>query len=258
MRRVYISGDLKPGQELVLPRTAYHHIVNVLRCPTGSSLTVFDGCGHAYQAQLTAIERNRATVRLLDALEPDLESPLHTTLVQAVIKGERMDYAIQKAVELGVSQIRPLLADQATLHLRGDRLQKKLGHWARIIVSACEQSGRNTVPPLLAPLTTTEALAQLEGPGIMLAPSGRPPFKALHRPRRITLFVGPEGGFSGNELGQATDKGVSIVGLGPRILRAETAAVVALSVVQTLWGDFTPPPGTDDLYVPAAPGLTTD
>lgn len=241
--RIYLDRELISGQELSLPPEAYHHTVNVLRHPVGARLSLFNGDGCEHEAQLIAITRKGATVRLLGCREPAVESSLETTLVQAVIKGERMDYALQKAVELGVTQIRPLLSERIATRLRQDHLEKKLRHWARVIVSACEQSGRTRIPTLLPPLNTVGAVSALDGQGILLSPSARSRLGGVDGGQRITVFVGPEGGFSDTELGLARDHGITIAGLGTRVLRAETAPVVALTLIQSLWGDMTPDRG---------------
>ena len=243
--RIYLDRDLAPGLELCLSRAAFHHAINVLRHPVGVVLSLFNGDGREYQAQLIAIARKEAAVRVLSSSEPAVESPLRTTLVQAVIKGDRMDYALQKAVELGVSQIRPLFTEHAGACPGQGRLQKKIQHWTRVIVSACEQSGRTRIPPLLTPLDSAEAIAALEGPGVLLAPSARSPLGSVPTGRDITVFIGPEGGFSATELALAADRGIAVATLGPRILRAETAAVAALTILQSLWGDLGPVPMTD-------------
>jgi len=236
--RIYVDDQLETGQELLLPPHAYHHAVDVLRHPVGSLLWLFNGDGTEHEARLVAVARREARVRLLSSRRPAVESALDITLVQAVLKGDRMDYALQKAVELGVTRIRPLFAEHAALRPTGDRLEKKMGHWRRVIIGACEQSGRTRIPALLPPLDTGGVLSALDGPAVLLAPSARTALGAIPRYRKITVLVGPEGGFSRTELAKARGQGVPAAGLGPRTLRAETAAVAALAILQSLWGDL--------------------
>jgi 16S rRNA (uracil1498-N3)-methyltransferase len=190
---------------------------------------------------LHGIDRNRAEVSVGNYIVRETESPLHVTLAQGVSRGERMDYTIQKAVELGVTRIVPLISERCEVRLEGERLTKRVQHWQAVAASACEQCGRNRVPPVLAPVPLNSWLAEpVHGLRLVLNPLAPATLTSLSTPddRLITLLIGPEGGLSDAEVKRAQQSGFVGIRLGPRILRTETAAVTALSALQMLWGDL--------------------
>lgn len=244
MTRVYLDAldaRLESGLRLPLPEAAFRHLVQVLRMGPGERLQVFDGRGNEFEAQLDSISKREAWVLLADAVVPVMESALHLTLAQSVSRGERMDYTLQKAVELGVAAIQPLLTARSVVRLDAERSDRKLDHWQGVIVSACEQCGRATLPALHATVRYPDWLAQSGVSGALcltLDPEAELSLRDLQPATRIVLLVGPEGGLSGDELAQAREAGFKGIRLGPRILRTETAGVAALAAIQTLWGDL--------------------
>ncbi len=237
--RIYLPQPLAVDQETVLDDRALRHVVQVLRLKAGQALTLFNGEGGEYMAELTEVTRRQARVRLTGFRDISRESSLPTRLGLGIARAERMDYALQKAVELGVSHITPLRTERSVVQLDGNRLQKKLAHWQGVLISACEQCGRNTVPELAAPLSYTQWLeAPQAGTRLILDPLAERGLAGLARPEALSITIGPEGGFSPKEREQASAAGLIGVAMGPRILRAETAALTALAAVQTLWGDL--------------------
>lgn len=243
MPRLYVPLPLVAGDHLDLPEDATHHWTRVLRARPGDSAELFDGEGQ--QATVTLQEAGKRSARVLvqSVSAPTTESPLHTHLGLVMSKGDRLDYALQKAVELGVSEITLLDSERCELKLRGeDRADKKLAHWQRVITGACEQCGRNTLPPLHPPVALADWLARVGATQKwVLAPavSGGPPvLAAADRPASVALLIGPEGGLSEAEIGTAVGAGFRPWQMGPRVLRTETAPVAALAVLQQLYGDF--------------------
>lgn len=240
MTRLYAPLPYALDAEFELPEDAHHHWIRVLRARLGDSAELFDGAGKAARVELIDIHKRGARVRVLALTEAANESPLHTHLGQVMSKGERLDYALQKAVELGVSEITLLTSERCELKLRGEeRADKKLAHWQRVMVGACEQSGRNTLPMLHGPISVADWQAQVQAEQKwVLAPAvtGGPDIK--QRPMSVALLIGPEGGLSEAEIVAAQQAGFQPWQLGPRVLRTETAPVAALSVLQMLYGDF--------------------
>lgn len=215
----------------------------VLRLAAGDALTLFDGAGGEYPAEVVRLGKSGVTVRMGERREIDRESPLVVTLAQAVSSGERMDYTIQKAVELGVARIEPLIASRCVVRLSGERAAKRVQHWHAVAAAACEQCGRNRMPAVapVAPYADWLAQQAVPAPGsaLLLAPRGDGRLRELPRPAGpVTLLAGPEGGFSPQEADAAARAGFTPIRLGPRVLRTETAAVAALAALQVLWGDF--------------------
>lgn len=241
MTRVHLDAALEPGLRIALPENAFRHLVQVLRMSVGESLRVFDGRGREFEARLDAVSRREAYVQLVAENSPAMESDLHLTLAQSVSKGDRMDYTLQKAVELGVSVIQPLITARSVVRLDAERSDRKLDHWQGVITSACEQSGRATLPALRPTARYADWLGQPRDPEarhLMLDPLARTGLRDLPPANRITLLVGPEGGLSDAELDQARAAGFDGIRLGPRVLRTETAGVAAIAALQTLWGDL--------------------
>lgn len=238
--RIFHPGPLAEGTEIELPPQPAQHVAKVLRLKAGAPLILFNGEGGQYRAELTQVERRRVTARVDTFEAVEVESPLPITLAQGISKGDRMDYAVQKAVELGAARIQPIFTARSAVELKGDRLEKKLAHWRGVAVAACEQSGRNRLPEIPTPLRLGDWLAQpLEGLGLTLDPRAGRPLAELAPPEGpVTLLIGPEGGLTDQEIHLAEKAGYQGVLLGPRVLRTETAAAAALTAVQLLWGDF--------------------
>lgn len=240
--RLYVDAALAVGQSLALPDDAFRHWVQVLRARLGERVVLFNGRGGEYAATLTQLNRRDATVLIDSHAEIDRESALQLMLAQAVSKGDRMDYTLQKAVELGVSTIQPLISERSVVKLDAERWDKKIEHWQGVVIAACEQSGRTRVPRLLPVLKLQAWLDQPLEPASMmrltLAPTATAALRDLPRQTAACLLVGPEGGLSDAEIAQAAARGYGAVRLGPRVLRTETAGVAALSAMQALWGDL--------------------
>ena len=215
--------------------------LNVLRVKNTEEIVLFNGNGKAYPALPEVLEKRRASVRILREEATDNESPLNITLVQAVSSAERMDFTLQKSVELGVAEIRPVISERCVVRLSGERAEKRVARWQEIVVSACEQSGRNIVPKVLPLTTYAQALQQLPQETTKLLMSlNRAQKLSDVRPQsgKVVFMVGPEGGWTEKEEQQAFDAGFQSVTLGKRVLRTETASLAAIAAMQTLWGDF--------------------
>jgi len=237
--RIYQSTDLVCGASIELDKAAANHLIRVLRLKDQQEFTLFNGTGGEFTARLE-IDGKRAIAHIQNFNEINNESPLHIHLLQGISKGDHMDLTIQKAVELGVSQITPIKCERTVVNLKADRLQKKLQHWRAIAISACEQSGRNILPPILPVCGFSQASAELRaGSKFILDPLATHSLPDC-KPQQssVTFFIGPEGGLSEAEITQARAAGFSGVRLGPRILRTETAALTAVSSAQLLWGDL--------------------
>jgi len=232
--RVLISQPLQEGQTLELPKPAAHHLQKVLRLRRGHPVLVFDGRGAEFEGEL--LEQSR--VRLTGTTGRNPESPLVLTLIQGISRGQKMDFALQKAVELGVAAIQPVACERSVVQLEGERLEKRLGHWRGVIESACEQSGRTRVPELLSPAKLFDLDACMEGDGYYLDPEGTKSLATCVIDSSVSLIVGPEGGLSNSETQYLHSIGYQGVTLGPRVLRTETAGIAALAVLQALKGDF--------------------
>jgi 16S rRNA (uracil1498-N3)-methyltransferase len=240
MTRLFVPTALAEGEEITLPARAAHHVRGVLRLSRDAAVEVFNGSGQAHAAVLTLVAREEVRVLVQEPIDCDTESPLEVTLVQGISRGERMDYTIQKAVELGVTRIVPALAQRTVVKLDSRREQRRLEHWQGIIEHAAEQSGRLRIPELapVVPLRTWSDEPPV-GERFILHTRAAQPLARCPRPTgAVTLVAGPEGGFDIREVELLQDRGCTCVSLGPRILRTETAALCALSVIQTLWGDL--------------------
>lgn len=239
MMRFFAALPLVAGGVVDLPEDVTHHLVRVLRSEIGTRFELFNGEGGAWTAELTEANKKLARARLLEFRPDDRESPLRTHLGQVMSKGDRMDYAIQKATELGVSAITPLMSERCELRLRGEeRADKKLEHWRRVAISACEQCGRNVLPVIHEPMALADWLGAVETElKLVLAPAVAGQLPAT-RPASAAVLVGPEGGLSEGEIALAQAKGFVPWQLGPRVLRTETAPVAALALLQARFGDF--------------------
>ncbi len=238
--RIYSEQHLEPNKDVVLESGASRHLIQVLRLRPGGDLVLFNGDGYNYHARLNTASKDQARVEIIDRSDQEPESALKIHLCIAISKGERMDHAIQKSVELGVAEITPLFSKHGVVNLNSERLQKRQQHWHRIMISACEQSGRCRIP-LLNHATNIDRWLDLplQGTALVLDPKSDTSISTLKHPgNRITILTGPEGGLSEDEISSAEDNGFKGVCLGPRILRAETAPLAAIAAIQTLWGDF--------------------
>lgn len=240
--RIHLDRPLAVGTELELGREAGRHLLQVMRLRHGQPLTLFNGDGRDYAAELLVAGKS-ARARISAARDNRSESPCRVTLVQAVSKGERMDYTLQKSVELGVAAIRPVFSQRSVVRLDGARLERKLLHWRGVIASACEQCGRSRLPPLLPALELSAWLAdggRERGERELLLAPDAPVGLGQIEPggASFTLLIGPEGGLAEAEIAAARAAGFSAVRLGPRVLRTETAALAALAVLQARCGDL--------------------
>jgi len=246
--RVYLDQALQSGAELALDKAAAHYLVSVLRLRADDALIVFNGSGGEYTATLQSATNKQATI-IVGSHSPGVApSPVRIVLAIGLSRGERMDWVIQKAVELGVNEIIPLFTERCEVKLKGERALKKRGHWQQIAISACEQSQRNDVPTIKPAQPLMEFLTASAPPAnsdlkLILDPRAEQSLSSTlldkgSSTKTIVLLSGPEGGFSDGEVEQAQQKGVISVGLGPRVLRTETAPLAALSIVQALLGDM--------------------
>ncbi len=240
--RFHSPTALTVGQSVPLSDNAMAHAVRVMRLKVGDTLTLFCGDGFDYQCALTSIEKKSARVEVLSRTQVSNESPLSIRLLQGISSGDRMDYTIQKAVELGVTEIYPLSTERCVTKLSGDRAEKRTEHWQGVAIAACEQSGRAVIPHVHVPLALPQWLSQYATPdclNLLLNPVGANRLAVLSKPDHpIHLLIGPEGGLSPAEIELATQHHFQSIVLGPRILRTETAALTAIACMQSLWGDF--------------------
>lgn len=242
LNRIFCDGPLEAGQEVTLPAAGAYHVARVLRMREGAPLRIFDGTDDGeFEAEITRVDGDEVAVRLLKHAPCTTESPLKVTLVQGVSRSERMDWTLQKATELGVHAIAPVLTARSVVRLDEKQALRKQQHWRGIVVAACEQCGRTRVPSVAAPVTLREHFATVRKDGLRLVLSPAAPASLAglaSLPNKVELLIGPEGGLDDDELTAARAADYTPVRLGPRVLRTETAAVVALSVLQALWGDL--------------------
>ncbi|MGX5172841.1 16S rRNA (uracil(1498)-N(3))-methyltransferase [Aliikangiella sp. IMCC44653] len=242
--RFYLNDELSLGLALKLPKEVSHHCIQVLRYKAGQTLCLFNGDGYEYTATIEKIEAKQAWVTITQAEQQLSESPLNLHLFQGIAKGDKMDLIIQKSVELGVKSITPVFSERCNVKLDHKRLEKKMLHWKKVLISACEQSGRAIIPALQPPLTLNSA-ASLPATGqttIYLEPTADSSLSQIHKPKDaphgINLFVGPEGGLSDSDIAILKSLGAVGVSLGPRILRTETAGFCCISILQSQFGDL--------------------
>ena len=238
--RVYSPQTIAIGDCIALEAGPARHLTSALRMSSGQSLIVFNGKGGEYKAELVDAKKGKATVLINEFVDIDRESSLSIHLAIGISRGERMDWIVQKATELGISEITPLFTERCEVKLSGDRLDKKVGHWQQVAISACEQSQRNRVPAINNPLKLeqwqTSCDASLK---LVLHHRTDKSLKDMQQPSAQTaLLIGPEGGLSDTEIEQAMALDFQPLGLGPRVLRTETAPLAAISILQSLWGDM--------------------
>jgi 16S rRNA (uracil1498-N3)-methyltransferase len=241
LNRVYVTCRLDAGSRATLAGSAASHVARVLRLGAGDSLTLFDGKGGEHSARIEALGRDTVTVTVLGANAIERESPLSLTLAQGISRGERMDWVVQKATELGVTRIVPLLTLRSVVRLDAGQARKKTEHWQAVAVAACEQCGRNRLPVVQDPEELRPFLAELPPgtTGLLLSPAGEVRLPDLPvKTAAITVLIGPEGGLAPEEQQAAISAGFTPARLGPRVLRTETAAVAALAVIQARLGDL--------------------
>jgi len=239
--RFYCPSKLGPGAQLELPANAAHHAQRVLRLKAGDKVRLFNGDGHDYICELTRVTKDAVAARVTTQSLVENESTLDIMLAQSISAGDRMDFTLQKAVELGVARIQPLAAERSVVKLSGDRTEKRIQHWQHVVIAACEQSGRAHVPEVLPPLPLLHWLSALPNftCKLLLDPRADQRLKDLPAPAGATcLLIGCEGGFTEAELIASHASGFRGIKLGPRVLRTETAALATLASMQTLWGDF--------------------
>lgn len=237
LSRFFIDAPLSLGEH-TLPEAQAHYIGRVLRMTEGQALQVFDGSGHEYRGTLLEVGKKQVRVQLDESFAGQPESTLRIHLGQGLSRGERMDWAIQKATELGVAEITPIVSERCEVRLKDERAQKRQDHWQQIAISACEQCGRSVVPVIHPPQPLADWLKQTQADLKLVLHPVAEPLSSHPAPGTLAFLIGPEGGLGDQEVEQAKACGYHAARLGPRVLRTETAPVVALSVAQQLWGDF--------------------
>lgn len=238
--RFYLDQPLAPGARFSLPPGPARHAARALRLAADDAVILFNGLGGEYSARIERINKDEVAVSVTGFAAIERESRLRVMLAQGISSGERMDYTLQKAVELGVATIQPIAARRSVVKLTGERADKRVAHWQGVVASACEQCGRNQVPMVAPPLTLAHWLGQRQdGRLLFLSPLAEARLADLPSPGAMDCLVaGPEGGFDADEIAALHAAGAIPVRLGPRVLRTETAALAALAAMQTLWGDF--------------------
>ncbi|MEM6406160.1 MAG: 16S rRNA (uracil(1498)-N(3))-methyltransferase [Pseudomonadota bacterium] len=243
--RLFCAGPLAPGQTVNLPDTTAQRIRHVLRWPVGQVFTLFDGSGYDYTAELVVCNKKITQARTGDRIRQESPPTLSIQLALGILRGERMDFSLQKAVELGVNTITPLFTRRTLVQLQGTQLTRREAHWQGVIRHACEQSGRSLLPAQQPAQPFASWCKQVDQAAttLLLDPQAKRHLTQVDRPAHSVLIaVGPEGGLTSVEREQAVQHGFTPVRLGPRILRAETAPLAALAAIQTLWGDYREPP----------------
>ncbi len=239
--RIYVDQPLASDVLVTLPREAARYVTRVLRLGPGAPLVLFNGDGRELDARIESARGTRVEVRTGESRTPARESPLVTRLGLGVSRGKRMDFALQKAVELGVSSVAPLYSERSVVRLDDARAERRTAHWHGVVADACEQCGRNRLPVLEAPAPLSQWVRAHPDAGLklLLAPEAGETLAAQAPPQGpVVLLVGPEGGLSPEDSAAARHAGFHPVALGPRVLRTETAVVAALTAVQLLWGDL--------------------
>ncbi len=237
--RVFTDAPLAPGEKTELGASTSHYLTRVLRLPVNAKVVVFNGLGGEYPARITAASKRKITLLIESFNATDNSSRLTTCLGIGISRGERMDWVIQKVTELGVTEIIPLMCERTEVKLSGERLARRMNHWKKIAISACEQSGRNLLPVIQPPATISQWVAECRADRKwLLHPGANVARQAPGTANSVALMIGPEGGLSESEIEQAVQGGFLAVSLGPRVLRTETAPIVAMSIIQYLWGDL--------------------
>lgn len=241
--RIYCDASLAIGEHIMLPDDTAHHVRTVLRMKSGDPLVLFNGLGGEYAAELTQVDKKAVIASLKSHSNEHRESAIHIHLLQGLTKNDAMDFSIQKAVELGVTEITPIICERSQFPIQTKQVEKKMKHWHKIIVNACQQSWRCQLPTFNEPVQYSHALASAETREnhIFLAverSENQHPLSELNKEHTFNIWIGPEGGFSKKEISEAKNKGLCSINLGARILKSETATVTALSLIQYLYGDL--------------------
>ena len=240
--RIHLEGSLQRGLEVVLPEQAGEHLARVLRLERGHPLILFNGDGNEYDATLASLARRAVTAAIVGVRPVDREAPCALTLAQGIARGEKMDWILQKATELGVARIVPLVTERTEVKLDEERAERRLLHWQSVVAGACEQCGRTRLPALEPPQRLDRwlgALGQDTPQRLALHPDGDTTLRQLPQVENgAILVVGPEGGLSDNDIGLLRQRDFRALRLGPRVLRTETAGIAALAALQALHGDL--------------------
>jgi 16S rRNA (uracil1498-N3)-methyltransferase len=236
--RLYVHQSLVVGADLLLPKETAHYVQQVLRLREGAAVVLFNGLGGEYRGVLR-LNKKEVMVNIQDFIDHSVASELNIHLGQGISRGEKMDFVVQKAVELGVREITPLLTERCGVKLEDDRIAKRLTHWQKIIFSACEQSGRNDIPLINPPTELKQWIMHREETRRFICHPGlTSESKDSNSPTSVVLLIGPEGGLTEEEVQSALHQQFESLSLGPRILRTETAAIAALTKLQVNWGDI--------------------
>ncbi len=240
LTRSFVDMPLRAGETIALPEDTAAHLLRVLRLQAGDACVLFNGDGHDYDARIASAGKRDARADIVAARRIDNESPLRITLLQGIARGEKMDWILQKATELGVARILPVTSDRSEVKLDAERAGKRLAHWREVAVSACEQSGRATLPEIAAPQALAQAATLRAGRGFILDPFADAALSSLRdiELRECTIAIGPEGGWSPRDREQLVAAGYEGLRLGPRVLRTETAGIAAIAALQALFGDL--------------------
>ena len=238
--RIYHPQPLTDRAEIALSEDAANHVGRVLRMSAGQALQLFDGSNQVFDAEIVRVDKKSVLVRLGDGRVDDIESPLNLHLGQVISRGEKMEFTIQKSIELGVNVITPLFSERCGVKLDGERLAKKIQQWQKIAIAACEQCGRNVVPEIRAPMNLEQWCAEEEsGLKLNLHPRASASINTLPLPvERVRLLIGPEGGLSAEEIAMTARYAFTDILLGPRVLRTETTALTAITALQVRFGDL--------------------
>ncbi|MEZ9595075.1 16S rRNA (uracil(1498)-N(3))-methyltransferase [Shewanella sp. 10N.261.52.F9] len=238
--RIYQQSTLVVGQSVALDDEAAGHVGRVLRMSSGEQVSLFNGDGNDYLAEIISASKKNVEVKVLSSEENNSESPLNLHLGQVISRGDRMDFTIQKSVELGVNTITPLFSERCGVKLTGERLEKKIQQWQKIVISACEQSGRSVVPVIRPAMQLADWCAEpSDAVKLNLHPRASHGVNGLTLPNnRVRLVIGPEGGLSAPEIVMTEEHQFTDVLLGPRVLRTETAALTTISALQLKFGDI--------------------
>jgi 16S rRNA (uracil1498-N3)-methyltransferase len=237
--RIYTGQHLSSGNQLALEESASHHLSKVLRMQAGRELILFNGAGGKFSAIIHEVTKKQVIVNITEHTPDNRESPLELELAIGISRGERFDWVLQKATELGVTKITPLITERTEVKTSGDRQEKMQDRWQQILISACEQCQRNLLPQLSTPVPIADWFPHVNSEfRFVLHHRDSQRLPADKTPASVTLLIGPEGGLSEREIVQALEHNFKALTLGPRVLRTETAPIAAISLVQYLWGDF--------------------
>ena len=241
--RLFTDHSLTPGDQVVLKGKVAQHLGRVLRARAGEHIALFNGDGREFAATVLTVSKREVSVDIGAAATPQTESPVHTTLGLGLSKGDRFDWAIQKATELGVGAVTPLYSERIDFSIPPDRIEKRVAHWRQIAISACEQCGRVKVPSITPPQPLLSWVQEVSAEQKWLLhcanDTGAPATAVTHgAPREAALLIGPEGGLTDQECHAASAEGFQLLQLGPRVLRTETAPATALSVLSVFWGEM--------------------